>query len=175
MADDAAALDDRITLAQKLAWFGGPMPIDASHALSRMAHVARLYPELYARTRYVLLPKDYCALKLTGEVATDPISSVGLVDRELRYLEDLIGLVPGAREKLATLRDFTHCVGRVRDGLPCAGAPVFVGVMDAWAGMFGIGVIRDHDAMYLSGTSEVLGIISPRQATDARRHRFPLL
>jgi xylulokinase len=49
-SDDAAALDDRITLAQKLVWFGGPMPIDASHALSRMAHVARLHPDLYART-----------------------------------------------------------------------------------------------------------------------------
>jgi xylulokinase len=160
--DDAAALDDKITHDQKMAWFGGPMPIDASHALGRMAHVARLHPGLYARTRYVLLPKDYCALKLTGEVATDPISSVGLVDGELQYLEDLIALVPGAREKLARLSDFTHRVGRVRDGFSCAGVPVFVGVMDAWAGMFGIGVVHDGDAMYLSGTSEVLGILSPQ-------------
>ena len=37
---------------------------------------------------------------------------------------------------------------------------VFAGTMDAWAGMFGIGVVRDGDAMYLSGTSEVVGIIS---------------
>jgi xylulokinase len=172
-ADDAAALDDKITLAQKEAWFGGPMPVDASHALSRMAHVARLHPSLYARTRSVLLPKDYCALKLTGEVATDPISSVGLVDRDLRYVQDLIGLVPGAREKLATLRHFTHCVGRVGDGFACAGAPVFVGVMDAWAGMLGIGVIRDQDAMYLSGTSEVLGIVSQQQAATPGVIVFP--
>lgn len=158
--EDAAALDARIAPDQKTAWFGGPMPIDASHALARMAHVARVHPELYARTRHVLLPKDFCALKLTGVVATDPISSVGLVGTDLRYLDDLIALVPGAREKLAPLHDFTHCVGRVRAGLPCAGAPVFVGAMDAWAGMFGIGVTRDGDAMYLSGTSEVLGVVS---------------
>lgn len=172
-SDDAAALDARITPAQKAAWFGGPMPIDASHALSRMAHVARLHPDLYARTRHVLLPKDYCSFKLTGEVATDPISSVGLVDGELRYLEDLIGLVPGARQKLATPRDFTHCVGRVRSGFSCAGAPVFVGVMDAWAGMFGVGVTRNHDAMYLSGTSEVLGIISPDRVATPGVIVFP--
>ncbi|MEX0852544.1 MAG: FGGY-family carbohydrate kinase [Bauldia sp.] len=159
---DAAVLDARITAEQKIAWFGGPMPIDASHALSRMAHVARLHPDLYARTRHVLLPKDYCALHLTGEVAADPISSVGLVDGELDYVEDLIALVPGAREKLAPLRDFTHRVGVVRAGLPCAGTPVFVGAMDAWSGMFGIGATRDGDAMYLSGTSEVLGLISHR-------------
>ena len=41
--------------------------------------------------------------------------------------------------------------------------------------MFGVGVTRDGDAMYLSGTSEVLGIISPRQAPTPGRHRFPLL
>lgn len=159
-AEDAAALDQRISPEDKRAWFGGPMPIDASHALARMSYVARISPQLYARARHVLLPKDYCALKLTGAAAADPISSVGLVDSELRYLDDLIARVPGAREKLAPLRDFTSCVGTVVSGLPCSGAPVFVGVMDAWAGMFGIGVIRNGDTMYLSGTSEVLGIVS---------------
>lgn len=158
--DDAATLDARITPDQKTDWFGGPMPIDASHALARMAHVARRHPDLYARTRHLLLPKDYCALKLTGGVASDPIAAVGLVDDALNYVDDLLDLVPGARQKLPPLADFTHTVGRVRDGLPCAGVPVFVGAMDAWAGMFGIGVVRDRDAMYLSGTSEVLGVLS---------------
>ena len=32
--------------------------------------------------------------------------------------------------------------------------------MDAWAGMFGVGVAEPGQAMYLSGTSEVLGLIS---------------
>lgn len=172
-ADDAAALDARISQEEKTAWFGGPMPIDASHALARIAHVARTSPELYARTRHVLLPKDYCALKLTGAAATDPISSVGLVDAKLRYIDDLVARVPGAREKLAPLKDFTSCVGNVRSGLPCAGAPVFVGVMDAWAGMFGVGVTRDRDAMYLSGTSEVLGIVSAEHVATPGVIVFP--
>ncbi len=170
---DAAALDARITPEQKTAWFGGPMPIDASHALGRMAYVARLHPDVYARSRYQLLPKDYCALKLTGEVATDPISAVGLVDADLAYVEDLIALVPGARERLAPLTDFTHCVGRVRKGFAFAGVPVFVGTMDAWAGMFGIGVVANDDAMYVSGTSEVLGIISARRVPTPGVIVFP--
>ena len=157
---DAADLDRRVTPAEKTAWFGGPMPIDASHALSRMAHVARIHPDIYAHTDAVLLPKDYCALKLTGGVASDPIAAVGLVDNRLAYLDDLIALVPGARDRLPRLADFTDRVGTIRPGLPCAGVPIFVGTMDAWSGMFGIGVTGERDAMYLSGTSEVLGIIS---------------
>ena len=172
-SNDAAMLDARVTPGQKEAWFGGPMPIDASHALSRMAYVARVEPALYAHTRHVLLPKDYCALRLTGEVATDPISAVGLVDAALDYVTDLIALVPGAGAKLPPLHDFTHRVGAVRNGFPCAGAPVFVGTMDAWAGMFGIGVIRNGDAMYLSGTSEVLGILSSLRAPTPGVIVFP--
>lgn len=170
---DAAALDAQITPAQKIAWFGGPMPIDASHALSRMAYVARRYPDVYARSRFQLLPKDYCALKLTGEVATDPISAVGLVDANLAYVDDLIAMVPGARERLAPLADFTHRVGTVRQGFPFAGVPVFVGTMDAWAGMFGIGVVHNNDAMYLSGTSDVLGVISARRVPTPGVIVFP--
>ena len=32
-APDAAALESRVTAARKTEWFGGPVPIDASHAL----------------------------------------------------------------------------------------------------------------------------------------------
>ena len=58
------------------------MPIDASHALSRHgACPARSSGHLRA-TQHVLLPKDYCVLKLTGAVGSDPISAVGLVGRD---------------------------------------------------------------------------------------------
>jgi xylulokinase len=161
-AADAAALDARIEPAQKLNWFGAPIPIDASHALSRVAHVQRTHPDVFAKAAHVLLPKDYCILRLTGEVASDPISAVGLTDSSLRYVDELLALVPGAAGKLPPLHPFTHVAGRVRAGLPCAGAPVVTGVMDAWGGMFGTGVARDGEAMYQSGTSEIPGIISSR-------------
>src|SRR6185369_7562814 len=48
----------------------------------------------------------------------------------------------------------------VRAGQPCAGTPVVVGAMDAWGGMFGVGVAADGDAMLQSGTSEIPGIVS---------------
>lgn len=160
-APDAAALEQRITPEQKIAWLGAPIPIDASNALARMAHVHRRHPDAYARTRHVLLPKDFCVMRLTGEVRTDPVSSVGLVG-PAGYVDGLLDLVPGARALLPPLAKFDDVAGRVRAGLPCAGTPVVTGAMDAWGGMFGIGVVQDRDAMYQSGTSEVPGIISSR-------------
>lgn len=160
-ASDAAGLDAGVSGAQKTAWFGGPIPIDASHALSRIAHVRRVHPELFAKTRHVLLPKDYCVMKLTGAVGSDPVSAVGLVDKS-GYVAPLLALVPGAADLLPPLHGFSHVAGRVRGGLHCAGVPVVVGAMDAWAGMFGVGVVGDGDAMYQSGTSEIAGIVSSK-------------
>jgi xylulokinase len=159
-AADAATLAAQVSAEQQTAWFGAPVPIDASHALSRMAHVARVHPDIYAKTRHVLLPKDYCVMRLTGGVFSDAISAVRLA-RGDSYVDGLLDLVPRSRELLPELRRFDDISGRVREGMPCAGTPVVVGAMDAWAGMFGSGVLDDGDAMYQSGTSEVLGIISP--------------
>ena len=158
-AIDAAAIDAQVTAEDKLAWFGGPVPIDASHALSRITFVARTEPEIFARTRHVLLPKDYCVLQLTGAVASDPISAVGLVDRS-GYVAPLLDLVHRAADLLPPLFGFTHIAGRVHPGLPCAGTPVVVGAMDAWGGMFGVGVAAEGDAMLQCGTSEIAGIVS---------------
>lgn len=158
-AEAAARLDARVSVEQKLRWFGAPMPIDASHALARISHVAGHAPELFARTRHVLAPRDYVLLHLTGEIAADPISAVGLVDGR-GYVEELLALVPRATELLPPLRPFTSVAGKVRAGLPCAGTPVVLGTMDAWCGMFGTGVVRNGDAMYQSGTSEIPGIVS---------------
>ena len=159
---DAAALDARVTAEQKLNWFGAPIPIDASHALSRMAHVARVDGNTYAKAAHVLLPKDYCVMQLTGAVGSDPVSAVGLTGADLRYVAGLLQLVPDSNRKLPPLHPFTQVAGRVRDGLPCAGVPVVTGVMDAWGGMFGTGVVADGDAMYQTGTSEIPGIVSAR-------------
>ncbi len=160
-AAEAAALDAGVSAAEKLAWFGAPMPIDASHALSRIAWVAAREPEAWAATAHVLAPKDFLLARLTGAVAADPIAAVGLVGADLGYVAPLIARVEGAARRLAPLADPLEAVGRVRDGLPCAGVPVTLGTMDAWAGMFGVGVASPGQAMYLSGTSEVMGLLAP--------------
>ena len=171
-AADAASIDERVTVRQKLDWFGGPVPIDASHALSRIAFVARTEPETFARAKHVLLPKDFCVMQLCGAVASDPIAAVGLVD-EHGYVAPLLELVSGAKDLLPPLHPFTHVAGVVHEGLPCAGVPVVVGAMDAWGGMFGLGVSRDGEAMLQSGTSEIPGIVNSRVNPTAGVVLFP--
>jgi xylulokinase len=159
-AADAAALDARLALEDKIGWWGAPLPVDASHVLARMAHVTRTAPDLWAHTRFVMAPKDFCILHLTGEASADPMTNFGLLDQHLSLIAPLIALVPGAAERLPPISGFTTLVGRIRPGLPCAGVPVVTGAMDAWSGLLGAGVSEDGQGLYLSGTSEILGILS---------------
>ena len=172
-AEDAARLDALVPEAARLKWWGAPLPIDASHVLSRMAWMARTQPELWRRTRWVMAPKDYCLLALTGEAAADPLSSFGVVDASLRYIGELIARVPGAAERLPPLGGPTERIGRIRAGLPGAGAEVVCATMDAWAGIVGAGAVKDGEAAYLSGTSEVGGIVSGKRIPTPGVIAFP--
>lgn len=159
-APDAAALDARLTAAQKIGWWGAPLPIDASHVLARIAHVARTAPDVWTRTRFVMAPKDYCIFHLTGAVTADPMTNFGILDQRLSLIPELLDLVPGAARRLPPISGFTALAGKIRPGLPCAGVPVMTGAMDAWSGLLGAGVSEEGQGLYLSGTSEILGILS---------------
>ncbi len=159
-AEDAAALDSQVGFDDKIGWWGAPLPIDASHVLARMAYLARVSPELWARTRYVLAPKDYCILQLTGEAVADPMTNFGILDQSLALIAPLLALVPGAEARMPRIAGFTAPAGRIRSGFPCAGTPVVTGAMDAWSGLLGAGVSEDGQGLHLSGTSEILGILS---------------
>jgi xylulokinase len=157
-APDAASLDARIAERDRIAWWGAPVGIDASHALARMAFVARTRPGLWAATARVLLPRDVVVARLTGAAVTDALSHVGLVGADLMPPPALLSLVPGAAEKLPPFRPMTAVAGgwRPAPGLP--EVPVAVGTMDAWAGFLGAGMRAEGDAVWLSGTSEVLAM-----------------
>jgi xylulokinase len=59
---EATVLDARVSTAQKIGWWGAPMS-----RMSRMSWVATHRSDIWDKTRYVMLPKDYCLFKLTGE------------------------------------------------------------------------------------------------------------
>jgi xylulokinase len=169
---EAAALDAQVSVAQKIAWWGAPMPIDASHACARMAWVATHRPAIWDQTRYVMLPKDYCLFKLTGKATSDPISNIGLVDQQLDYIPQVLDLVDGAAARVAPLVPMCQIVGHVQSGA-FAGTPVVSGTMDAWAGLVGTGGARDRSTIYLSGTSEIIGISSHQVIPTAGAIVFP--
>lgn len=157
---EARELDAAVSQEQRIAWWGAPMPIDASHVLSRMLWMARHRPDIWEKTAHVMLPKDYCILKLTGELATDGLSNIGLVDQKLQLIPQVLELVPGAAERVVPVRDVVSVVGTVKAG-PAAGIAVANGTMDAWTGLVGCGLASPGTTAYLSGTSEILGVSSP--------------
>jgi xylulokinase len=149
---------------------------DASFALSRLAWLARHEPERRSAARWLLLPKDYCLATLTGELASDPLSAVGLVGADGSYDVEALGLVDGAAELMPPLRSYHEQLGRTTTtnpvGLP-AGVPVAVGTMDAWCGFFGAGFTRPGRALDLAGTSEVVGVASTSTTDEPGIVSFP--
>ena len=142
---------------------GAGLERDASFSLSRLAWLERVEPAARSRTRWLLLPKDHCLAALTGEIATDALSAVGLVDDEGAYRDDVLGLVEGSAALLPPLRQHDEPLGLTLPdnpvGLP-AGAPVAVGTMDAWGSFFGGGLLQPGRALDVAGTSEVVAVSS---------------
>jgi xylulokinase len=163
-APEAADLDALAAPRREQLW-GGPFTVDASFALSRAAWLQRHEPKPWRLTRWILSPKDFCVAALTGEVVTDPISPVGLVGTDGSYLDGVLDLVQGSARRLPPLRDFDAPAGIVAEGaslgLP-AGVSVAVGTMDAWGSVYGSGLVRAGTAMEVSGTSEVVAVLSDR-------------
>jgi len=129
-------------------------------------------PELYARVRHVLLPKDYVRLRLTGELATDVSDASGTLlfdvarrtwsDRVLSALEIPREWMPSALESPAA------------SGRTDAGTPVAAGAGDQAAGAIGVGVDRPGPASVALGTSGVVfaALDGYRPDPQARVHTF---
>ncbi|MDR3372888.1 MAG: FGGY-family carbohydrate kinase [Ancalomicrobiaceae bacterium] len=162
-AAEAERLDAMISPAEKLAWWGSQMPIGASHALAKMMWMEKHHPDIWQRTRYVLSPKDYCLLHLTGRAVSDPISAFGQVGLDLAYIAPLLERVPGAAERLPSLHAFDDVIGEMPLGSHSRRVPVVAGTMDAWGNLFGCGVFQPGQGMYVSGTSEIMALAGARR------------
>jgi xylulokinase len=172
-AAEAAELDAALSPADKIRYLGGPIPVDASHPMARMLWMARHRPEVWEQTAHVLLPKDYCLLHLTGSLASDPLSNIGLVGPDLSYVPQILDLVDGAAGRMAPLVAITDVVGTVKDGFGLAGLRMVAGTMDGWVGLYGGGAGQPGEMVYLSGTSEILGVASGKVTGEPGIIVFP--
>ena len=129
-------------------------------------------PDIYARIRHVLLPKDYVRLRLTGELATDAADASGTL------LFDVARRV-WSEEVLEALEIPVEWLPRVLEspevsGLTEAGVPVAAGAGDQQAGALGVGVVRPGPLSVVLGTSGVVFAALDHYACDreARVHAF---
>jgi xylulokinase len=120
-------------------------------------------PELFARTRAVLLPKDYVRLRMTGERATDVSDASGTLWLDVskrRWSESLLAACALPLAAMPTLCEGPEETGRLRAAVAeawgMARVPVAAGAGDQAAGAAGAGVIAPGQASLSLGTSGVL-------------------
>jgi xylulokinase len=143
-------------------------------------------PEIFARTRKVLLPKDYIRLRMTGEHASDCSDASGTLwlDVEKRDWSDtLLAACELSREAMPGLFEGSTITGKLRADVATqwgmARVPVAAGGGDQAAGAVGMGVIEPGDASLALGTSGVLFVAGdkfrpfPQHAVHAFCHALP--
>ena len=153
----------------------------------KIVWVQQYEPEIWARVRHILLPKDYVRYKLTGEFATDRAGGAGtlLFDLEKRdWSSEVLAALDIPTAYLPPTFEGTETTGRLTPhvaaelGLP-AGVPVFGGGGDQAAAAVGTGAVRTGVISVSLGTSGVVfattdaPFIEPQGRLHAFCHAVP--
>ncbi|WP_265974908.1 xylulokinase [Brucella intermedia] len=153
----------------------------------KLVWVANNEPDIFARTRKVLLPKDYLRLWLTGEYVSDMSDSAGtswLDTGARRWSRELLDKTGLDESRMPRLAEGTDATGRLRAELAAewgiAGLPVVAGgAGDNAASACGMGTVKPGHAFVSLGTSGVLFAANrayqpkPESAVHAFCHALP--
>ena len=139
-------------------------------------------PELYARARHILLPKDYLRYKLCGVFASEvsDASGMNLLDVPGRkWSAEILDKLDIDPELLPKLYESFEVTGHVTDDAALLtglrpGTPVVGGAGDNAAAAIGTGVVENGKAFLTIGTSGVIFAHSDEVRIDAggRVHTF---
>jgi len=130
----------------------------------KLAWVKNNEPDVFAKVRKVLLPKDYLRFWLTGEHISDMSDSAGtswLDTGKRAWSSELLAATELSEEHMPSLVEGSEPGGRLRAeiasrfGLP-AGITVAGGAGDNAAAAIGMGTVHDGQAFASLGTSGVL-------------------
>ncbi len=153
----------------------------------KLVWVANNEPDIFARTRKVLLPKDYLRLWLTGEYVSDMSDSAGtswLDTGARRWSRELLDKTSLTEDQMPRLAEGTEATGRLRAELAAewgiASQPVVAGgAGDNAASACGMGTVKPGHAFVSLGTSGVLFAANgayqpkPESAVHAFCHALP--
>ena len=131
-------------------------------------------PELFAKIKKIMLPKDYIAYKLSGVFATDYSDASGMLLLDVQkqdWSDKMLEIVGVERSQLATLYHSYEAVGTVtaqaakETSLPTT-AKVVIGGGDQAVGAIGSGIVSEGMCSVSLGTSGVLFIAADNFAVD---------
>jgi xylulokinase len=139
-------------------------------------------PDVYARIRHVLLPKDYIRYRLTGDYALDKADGAGTVLFDLqsrdwsREVLEGLDIDPAWMPRTFEGPEFTGRISHeaaVLAGLT-AGTPVAAGAGDQAAQAVGVGAVQPGTVALTVGTSGVVFATTPTAIIEpaGRLHAF---
>ena len=139
-------------------------------------------PEVYARAKHVLLPKDYIRYKLTGEYALDKADGAGTVLFDLKrrdWSDEVLAALEIPRSWMPRTFEGPEFTGYVSEeaasltGLK-AGTPVSAGAGDQAAQAVGVGAVEPGIVGLTVGTSGVVFATTPSALIEpeGRLHAF---
>ena len=144
--------------------------------LTKLLWVRENEPQLWARVRYIMLPKDYVRFRLTGDRAIDVADASGtlLLDVARRtWSEEVLSGTGIEKSFLPALYESPEICGELSaagaaaTGLKIA-TPVVAGAGDQAAGAVGMGIVRAGVVSATIGTSGVVFAATDRPALDPR-------
>jgi xylulokinase len=142
--------------------------------LPKLLWIREHEPDVFARARSLLLPKDYIRFRLTGELATDVGDAAGTllldVDRR-RWSERMLGLVDLGAALLPRIVESAEVVAPLSAWAAAElgltpGIPVIGGSGDNMAGAVGAGVAGPGSVLATLGTSGVIYAHTDRPRRD---------
>lgn len=157
-------------------------PVLTGFTAPKIVWVRNNEPEVYAKTRKVLLPKDYIRFRLTGEFATEvsDASGTSLFNvTKRRWADEMLDGAGIPREWMPPAYESAEVSGRISEdtasltGLK-AGTPVVGGGGDQAAGAVGNGIVETGIVSSTVGTSGVVFAFADQPVVDPglRVHTF---
>lgn len=157
-------------------------PALPNFTLTKLLWVKTHEPEIFAKIRHVMCPKDYVRYRLTGEFAIDVQEASGtlLLDvthrRWSREVAEAAGIPEGWLPKVYESPEICARIGDAAaalTGLP-DGTPVVAGAGDQGAGAVGMGILQPGSVSATIGTSGVVfaATAAPTKDPKGRLHTF---
>jgi xylulokinase len=157
-------------------------PALPNFTVTKILWVKEHEPEIFAKIRHIMCPKDYVRYRLTGEFAIDVQEASGtlLLDVTHRRWSKEVAEAAGIPESwLPRVYESPEVCARISEtaaGLTglAAGTPVVAGAGDQGAGAVGMGILQPGSVSATIGTSGVVfaATAQPTKDPKGRLHTF---
>lgn len=147
-----------------------PHPDIISYPIPRLMHIKKYFKNIET----VCQPKDYLCKVLTGNLVTDQYSYRGLIHtRKGDYSDFFLKEIGIDKNILPEVIPYNQLTGVTTSecekltGIP-AGIPVYTGLNDFFASVFGMDIQNTGDMFDITGTSEHLGVLTNTLDKDTK-------